>query len=301
MQQRSQYTISRPAEVSGVGFFTGSDVRIRFLPAPAHHGIRFLRADKPASLPIPARIECVVPRERRTALSFAGESVELVEHVLAALCGLGIDNCLVELDGPEPPGCDGSSRPFVEALLDADPLCLNALVPVLSIPVDEEIIDGNGAQSLRATARPHAGCEIVYHLDYGLNSPLAPQAARFELTRETFIRDIAPARTFLLEREAQALRAQGYGLRVSPRDLLVIRDDGSPLDNQFLWADECARHKVLDIVGDLALLGCDLQLNVTAHRSGHRQNAALAQRLQRHKTAITTPYADQPVRQRHAA
>ena len=119
-QLRPQRTIRRTAETTGIGFFTGADVTIRFLPAPADYGIAFQRVDLADSESIPALIEYTVPRQRRTSLEHRGVTVEMTEHVLAALAGLQIDNCLVQLNGPEPPGCDGSSIAFVDALLEAE-------------------------------------------------------------------------------------------------------------------------------------------------------------------------------------
>src|SRR5579872_6776061 len=119
MKQRSQRSIERPAVVSGIGFLSGADVTLRFLPASPGHGIAFLRTDKFCAPPIPALISYTVPRARRTAIARCGVAVEMIEHVMAALAGLQIDNCLVELNGSEPPGCDGSSRLFAERLLDA--------------------------------------------------------------------------------------------------------------------------------------------------------------------------------------
>src|SRR5262249_28091343 len=114
--QRSQRTIARAVETSGIGFLTGADVRISFGPAPADHGITFLRTDCANAVPIPALVEFTVPRQRRTAIEFGGIAVEMIEHVMAALAGLRIDNCLVSLNAPEPPGCDGSSLQFAERL-----------------------------------------------------------------------------------------------------------------------------------------------------------------------------------------
>src|SRR5262245_64877192 len=112
MTHRLQRTIARAVGVSGVGFLTGADVELRFVPTPADHGIVFLRTDRLYAPPVPARVEYTVPRQRRTAIQRCGVAVEMIEHVLAALAGLQIDNCLVELNAPEPPGCDGSSRVF---------------------------------------------------------------------------------------------------------------------------------------------------------------------------------------------
>src|SRR5262245_61922168 len=119
MSLRFQHTLARPAAVTGVGFLTGADITVRFYPAPADHGITFMRTDLTDPFDIPALVEFTAPRSRRTALEHRGISIELIEHAMAALAGLQIDNCRVELNGPEVPGCDGSSRPFVDALLDS--------------------------------------------------------------------------------------------------------------------------------------------------------------------------------------
>src|SRR5579859_2067869 len=119
MQGRRERTIRKSVEVRGVGFLTGRDVTLRFLPASTQTGIQFRRTDCPRAEPIPARIDYAVPRERRTAIERNGVSIEMIEHVMAALAGLQIDNCLVELDAPEPPGMDGSSLAFAEAILSA--------------------------------------------------------------------------------------------------------------------------------------------------------------------------------------
>ena len=126
-QLRPQRTIRRPAEATGIGFLTGADVTIRFLPAAADDGIAFQRVDLADSEPVPALIEYTVPRKRRTSIKHRGVTVEMTEHVLAALAGLQIDNCLVQLNAPEPPGCDGSSIAFVDALLEAEIVDQNAL------------------------------------------------------------------------------------------------------------------------------------------------------------------------------
>ena len=119
MQPRHQRTIARPTEFHGFGFLTGADVALRFLPDDEHAGIRFQRVDLPGTRPIPATLEHVVPRQRRTSISNGAATVELIEHVMAALAGLQIDNCLVQLDAPEAPGADGSSLRFVQTLLEA--------------------------------------------------------------------------------------------------------------------------------------------------------------------------------------
>jgi UDP-3-O-acyl-N-acetylglucosamine deacetylase len=286
MKLRSQNTIARPATVSGIGFLTGADIRLRFLPATVGHGIAFLRTDKLCAPPIPALVSYTIPSMRRTALARCGIVVEMVEHVLAALAGLNIDNCLVELDGPEPPGCDGSSLLFAETLLDAGivdqgvtrerlDLRQNVVVQgeggqtVCGGPCsDTRGIDARGTEGRGGDGRLH----ISYSLDYGPNAPIVQQQYSLVLSPDTFLSEIAFARTFLLEHEAQALSAQGYGKRTTARDLLIFGSDGV-IDNSLRAPDECARHKILDCIGDLALIGCDLAGVVSARRSGHQLNA----------------------------
>jgi len=275
---RRQRTIRSAVETGGIGFLTGADVSIRFLPAPENHGIVFRRTDCPGSEPIPARIEFTVPRQRRTAIEHRGVAVEMVEHVMAALAGLQIDNCLVELNAPEPPGADGSSLLFVNALLQTDIVAQNAPRPLLVVNHRCRITDDRAGAELIAEPLRRSALAITYHLDYGTRSPIPPQNLTVEITRESFTRELAFARTFILESDVAALRAQGYGLRTTARDLLVYGPEGV-IDNRLRAEDECVRHKILDCVGDFALLGCDIHGHFRACRSGHRLNREIVHRL----------------------
>jgi UDP-3-O-[3-hydroxymyristoyl] N-acetylglucosamine deacetylase len=279
MQGRSERTIGKSVEVRGVGFLTGRDIVLCFRPAAGGRGIQFRRTDLPGTAPIPARIECTVPRERRTAIERDGTSVEMIEHVMAALSGLRIDNCLVEVDGPEPPGMDGSSLAFTEAVLSAGAVEQTGQRRLLiSGPVS--IAAGKGRDrseiSYRPVSRPTLA--ISYHLDYGPRSPIRAQELTVEITPESFWNELAFSRTFVLHHEATQLRAAGYGARTSAKDLLVIGRDG-PIDNALRADDEFARHKILDCLGDFALLGCDIHGHFRAYRSGHHLNRELVRKL----------------------
>lgn len=278
MQPRSQRTIVHPAELSGVGFFTGADVRVRFLPANEDAGIAFLRTDVSGAEPIPALIEYTVPRFRRTAIERRGVSVELIEHVMAALAGLRIDNCLVEINAPEPPGLDGSCLAFAEALWDAGIVEQSSPRQTLIVPAEGIVRSDHGADEIVARPTATGGLTVGYQLDYGDDSFIPPQSYAVTLTPETFLREVAFARTFILESEVKYLQSQGYGLRTTARDLLIFGPRGV-IDNSLRAADECARHKVLDCIGDLALIGCDVVGEVRAFRSGHRLNAELVRHL----------------------
>ncbi len=291
MSLRFQHTLARPATVTGVGFLTGADITVRFLPAPENHGIAFLRRDRAELIAIPALVKYTAPRSRRTALEYQGVSVELIEHAMAALAGLQIDNCLVELNGPEIPGCDGSSRPFVDALLNAgiETLPERRALRTLGGPLAVEIAEPD--VSVQAQSRHQSGLCITYDLDYGPDSPIPPQSLTVEITPESFVRDIAFARTFILEAEVQAFLAQGMGQRLSFQDLLIYGPQGV-VGNELRAVDECVRHKILDCVGDLALLGCDLSGHVQFRRTGHRHNVEFVRAIQRQHTAEARCFRD---------
>lgn len=292
-----QRTLARPATVAGIGFFTNADVTATFLPAEPDSGILFVRADLPDRPEIPATIAHAVERHRRTALEKNGASVELTEHLLAALAGLEIDNCIVELDGPEPPGGDGSARHFVDALLAAEIVEQDQFAAVFGVTSRLVVELPGGAGSVRAepVAAPLAGrlhrkraagpgaptasqCVLRYELDCGPGSPIPPQSAELALTPEAFATEIAGARTFILESEIEALRSRGYGKKVTLGDLLVFGQAGV-IGNALRADNECARHKLLDCIGDFALVGGRLAGRFTATRTGHAANRELVRRM----------------------
>ncbi len=273
---RWKRTLAHSASVHGVGFFHGSDVTCRFLPAEAGTGIVFERTDLPEKPTVPARIDRVVPSERRTAIQQGAASVEMIEHVMAALAGLRIDNCLIQIDAGECPGCDGSSRPFVEALDKAGTVELGRTRQALVIEDSVSVRDGDAV--LGAGPGMPGQLTLAYHLDYGSDGPIQAQSFSVGLSPRSFRDQLAGSRTFVLESEAHALRAAGIGARTTPADLLIFGRDGV-IGNTLRFDDECARHKVLDLVGDLALLGFDLHGSVIAHRSGHQTNHALVRKL----------------------
>lgn len=273
---RPQRTLARPAEVVGVGFLTGATVRLRFLPAPPETGVVFVRSDLPGRPHLPARVENVTDTQRRTTLGRAPAQVGLVEHVLATLSGLRIDNCYVELDAPEPPGLDGSARAFTEALLTAGVVVQPARKTLWV--VDEPVIVRSGNATLAIHPSEIPELRVSYLLDYGLPSPIGWQAHTQPITPEHFVNGLADARTFILEAEVEQLRKQGLGARTTTADLLVFGAHG-PIGNELRYANEPARHKVLDIVGDLALLGDGLCGHVVAYRSGHPLNVELVRVL----------------------
>jgi UDP-3-O-acyl N-acetylglucosamine deacetylase len=273
--QRPQRTIARPAAIDGTGFITGKHVHLRFVPAPASTGVVFIRTDL-GDASIPARVDFVTGTQRRTTLGHAPLTVCLVEHVLAALSGLHIDNCYVELDAPEPPGLDGSARGFVQALQNAGAVFLPEKRDTWMTQRTVLLEAGGATLALHPLDRP--GLRVSYLLDYGPLSPIVRQAFTEDVTPETFAKKIAPCRTFLLEEEAQQLVEQGVGSKSKISDLLVFGRRG-PIDNTLRFGNEPARHKVLDILGDLSLFGHDLCGHLVAYRSGHPLNVEMAKTL----------------------
>lgn len=273
---RPQQTIRRSAHVAGFGYWSGKDVQVEFRPAAPNSGIVFVRTDLGPQARIAATVENRIEIPRRTTLAARGASVEMVEHVLAALAGLQIDNCEVSVDRPEMPGCDGSSEPFASALLAAGIVPQDW--PVRQLVVPEVTRVGDDESWVEARPANREGLSIQYRLDYGAGSVIGKQTLEMCITPETFRRELAAARTFLLHSEAEWLRSRGLGSRVTARDVLVFGEQG-PIDNQLRFQDECVRHKALDLVGDLALAGCELVGQIVAFRSGHRLNAELVRVL----------------------
>lgn len=276
LSTRQQRTLAQPAEIQGVGYLTGADVQLRFLPAPANTGIVFRRTDLPGRPLIPARVENVTGTNRRTTLGTAPQCVGLVEHVLAALAGLHIDNCFLEVNAPEPPGLDGSAGGFVQVLRQAGIQIQNAPRERWTVTTPVIVQQANATLGLH----PHAHAELraSYFLDYGRHSPICWQTHTQAITPESFVNELASCRTFLLEEEALELQKQGLGKRTATSDLLVFGPQG-PINNQLHFANEPARHKILDLVGDLALLGVDVVGHLVAYRSGHPLNNDLARAL----------------------
>ena len=275
---RQQRTLRSAVTVAGFGYWSGEDIVVEFRPAEPDSGIVFVRRDLHAANRVPARVDFRLDTPRRTTLQSGTARVDMVEHVLASLAGLQIDNCEVWVDAAEMPGFDGSSQVFITALQRAG---------VLSQPrgraqlvVTEPLLVEDATGWVKAVPVDDPVCRIRYELDYGSGNPIGRQDFEMTVTTESFVSELASARTFLLKREADWLRSQGLGTRVSLADLLVF-DDHGPMENELRFADECVRHKALDMVGDLALCGCDIVGQITAHRSGHRLNAEMAKLMLR--------------------
>ena len=235
----------------------------------------FVRDDLPVPVRIPASVENRIDAVARTNLAVAGVTVQMVEHVLSALAGLAVDCCEIHLTAEELPGLDGSAQAYVEAIDAVGVEDLGA--PVVPIVIDRVERLGDDASWVEIGPPRSAGLTIEYELDYG-HAAIGRQQLGLDVTPVSYREQLAAARTFLAVEEAERLQAAGLGLSVGHRDLLVFGPDG-PIDNALRWPDECVRHKMLDLVGDLALAGQPIHACVRACRSGHRLNAAAAARL----------------------
>jgi UDP-3-O-[3-hydroxymyristoyl] N-acetylglucosamine deacetylase len=269
---RTQQTIRRAVSVAGTGYWTGRPVTVEFVPAPAGAGVVFLRTDVAVPVRIPASVDHREEATARTNLASAGVRVQMVEHVLSALAATGVDCCLVRVDAEEMPGLDGSSRAFVEAIDAAGIEPLGA--PVEPLVVREPRRVGDDASWVEVLPPRFAGLSVEYELDYG-PGPIGRQTLALRVTPESYRSELASARTFISTDEAARLQSSGVAVGVGYGDLVVFGPDG-PVGNSLRWPDECVRHKVLDLVGDLALVGRPIHAHVRACRSGHRLNGAMA-------------------------
>lgn len=277
-----QRTIRQPVKAVGVGLHTGVRSTLRILPAEAGSGITFLRIDLPDPQPIPARIEYVCDGTLATSLERGGQRVRTVEHLLAAFAGLGIDNARVELDGPEVPIMDGSAAPFVFLLQAAGLSDQDLPRPCVEVLRPVEVRE-NGRL---ARLEPAPEFEIRFLIEFDHPCGRGAQAcATVTVEPEAFAAEIARARTFGFAREVEALRQQQLILGAS-LDNAVLLDERSVVNPEGLRRpDELVRHKILDAIGDLALIGAAWRARYIGERAGHRLNHLLLRRLLRQPDA----------------
>jgi UDP-3-O-[3-hydroxymyristoyl] N-acetylglucosamine deacetylase len=273
-----QRTLKSPVGIQGVGLHSGERARIRVMPAPAGSGIVFVRKDM-GGVEIPASHEYVVSSSLATTVSMGGASVATVEHLLAALFGLGVDNARIEVDGPEIPIVDGSAAPFVEALQTTGIVAQAAPRRVLNLSRPVAVRHGERT----VLALPSTDLRISYAIDFA-HPAIGYQAVTLRMDERVFAASIAPARTFCLLRDVNAMRDSGLALGGSLDNALVVGDDGV-LNGELRFRDEFVRHKVLDLIGDLALAGAPLRAHVIVFKGGHRMHAALVQKIAERQAA----------------
>lgn len=263
-------TLRRTVTCTGIGLHTGRPVHLALKPAPAGYGVRFLRTD--VGVEIPARVEYLARLDHATTLSRDGVSIDTVEHLLSALRGLGVDDVRVELDGPEVPVLDGSAAPFVERLVAAGLRRLD--VPRTYLKVLEPVAVSAGAKSI--VLRPADDFSVTYTIAFD-HPLLRHQSTSLRITPALYAEAIAPARTFGFLSEVERLRRAGLARGGSLDNAVVFGADSVLTPLRF--EDECVRHKILDAIGDLALLGHPLLGHLEVVKGGHALHAALARRL----------------------
>lgn len=271
-----QRTIKDTVTVEGIGLQTGKKVKLTLKSSPANSGINFIRIDLP-NRPI-LNIRSMAAGDtrrpkRRTTLGKGHAQVETTEHLLAALSGLAIDNIVIELDSIELPGLDGSAKVFVEALKKSGIVEQDA--PRNYLKIEKQVWCADRDSILAAL--PDDSFKISYAMSYK-DPALGNQFFSMAINESNFESQIAPARTFCLKKEAMALRMMGLGKGANYNNTLIIGHNG-PMKNKFRFSDEPVRHKALDLMGDLYLLGMPLKGHVIAVKSGHRLNMELVRKL----------------------
>jgi len=276
-----QRTLQRIVETLGVGLHSGKLVSLRLLPAPANTGIVFVRTDL-ENREVPARVEWVVQQELAMALKRDGAHVLTVEHLLAALYATGVDNVRVEIDGPEIPVFDGSSRMFLHLIDEAGVKNLAAFQSTLVVRRSVRVASPDGKRF--AAIEPSDAFEVDYSIEFD-HALVGRQRVALDVTEETFRNELSTARTFCFLKDVEAMRARGLALGGSLESAVVIGENGFVSSPRM--SDEFVRHKALDAVGDLALLGFRLRGRVVAQCAGHALHAELVRALLRDHDAWT--------------
>jgi UDP-3-O-[3-hydroxymyristoyl] N-acetylglucosamine deacetylase / 3-hydroxyacyl-[acyl-carrier-protein] dehydratase len=273
---RQQQTIKSPVTLSGAGLHTGEKVSVTLCPAPENAGIVFKRIDlaPPSVLLVSMPVVLQSPNQPRcTTIGHGPGAVHTIEHLMSALAGLGITNLEIQVSGREIPGMDGSAKAFAEAILKNGIVPQN--VPAEPFTLQEPVVLEHQGASIAAF--PANELKISYILDYP-HPKLRSQFLECVITPETFIRDIAPARTFCLASEVDELRRNNMGLGADYTNTLVVADNG-PVKNTLRFDNEYVRHKILDCVGDLYLLGFPVNAHIYAVKSGHYLNRLLVEKI----------------------
>ncbi len=263
-------------ECHGVGLHSGAPVNLRILPAPAGTGVVFRRTDLDG-FEIEAIGRNVARVSYATSLQKKGVLISTTEHLLSAFIGLGLDNAIVELDNLELPILDGSAKPFVDMVLAAGLRQQRRKRTYLRILREVEVRDGNKF----IAAYPASGYAVVYNINFP--QPIGAQSFEIDLSRDLYHKELAAARTFGFLREEQAMRNMGLIRGASEENVIVVQDDGVK-NGPLRYSDEFVRHKVRDLIGDLALLGKQIIGRIVADRAGHAMHTALVSRLLRDRT-----------------
>ena len=268
----AQRTLRRHISCVGIGLHSGNKVNLTLKPAPADFGIRFRRTDL-GNLEVPATVHNRAGIQLATGLARNEVSVETVEHLLAALVSLGVDNVIIELNSPEVPIMDGSAAPFVYLIQEAGVRKLQAHRKYLKIVRPVMISRGDK----RIALYPSEHFKVTYSISYD-HPLLRHQSRTLRITEESFIEELAPARTFTFLKDVEMLRQNGLALGGSLDNAIVLGETGV-LNNALRFEDEFVRHKILDAVGDLALVGYPVIGHLFAHRAGHALHTEFAAKI----------------------
>ncbi len=292
MSSPRRQTILQSATLSGVGLHLGEACELTFRPAEPGRGIVFRRTDRDGAPEVPASIDVAVEAERRTQLGVGDEALHTVEHVLAAVAGLGVDDVVIEMNAAEPPILDGSAAPFVAALRGAGLVEHGAAADLLELSEPVRVIDGESVYE----AFPSDRLELEVAIEFP-HPLIGRQRARYVVTPTTFERELARARTFGFMREVDTLREKGL-IRGASLDNTVVLDERSVLSDPLRWPDEFVRHKALDCVGDLALAGRRVRARIVAYKPSHRGTVTLVRELVRRAVPNTfaSPTSPAPIR-----
>ena len=269
----SRHTIAQPASVEGVGLHLGKRCRLTFKPAKAGDGVQLRRIDLVDARAIRATVDQVSETERRTQLGHGDNTVHTVEHVLAAIAAMGIDDITIEMDGPEPPILDGSAAPFYDALANAGLAALEGQPEILTLSEPVRIIDGESVYE----AFPAPALELDVTIEFA-HPLIGRQSTRICVSRESFESELSAARTFGFVREVEWLRSRGLIQGASVENAIVL-DDAGILSGPLRWADEFVRHKTMDCIGDLALTGARVHARIVAIKPSHRGTVTLVREL----------------------
>ncbi|HEU4929954.1 MAG TPA: bifunctional UDP-3-O-[3-hydroxymyristoyl] N-acetylglucosamine deacetylase/3-hydroxyacyl-ACP dehydratase [Candidatus Krumholzibacteria bacterium] len=275
---RQQRTIAKEFVIEGLGLHTGNTVKMRVKPAPAGTGIKFLRVDLNPVVEIPAVVTSIPPdgtSYRNTTVSTGTAEIHTVEHLLATCYGLGIDNLIIEIDANEPPEpASGTYAAYVRAFEDAG--TVNQGAPADVFTIDRAVtLKENGVE---INAVPADDFRVSFTIQYD-NPQIGTQYASFTVSPEVFEKEIAPARTFVMLDDVDKLRKQGLIKGGNLGNAIVFTPDGVMNEESLRFPDECVRHKILDLIGDLSLLGAPIRGHVHAVRSGHAANVRFVRKL----------------------
>jgi UDP-3-O-[3-hydroxymyristoyl] N-acetylglucosamine deacetylase len=271
----AQRTLRRQISCVGIGLHSGNKVNLTLKPAPADSGIRFRRTDVggPGGHEVPATVQHLAGIQLATGLSRNEVSVETVEHLLAALTSCGVDNVLVELNSPEVPIMDGSAAPFIYLIQEAGLKTLPARRKYLKIVRPIAISRGDK----RIALYPSDHFKVTYSISYD-HPMLRHQSRTLRITEDTFVEELAPARTFTFLKDVEMMRQNGLALGGSLENAIVLGETGI-LNNALRFEDEFVRHKILDAIGDLALVGYPVIGHLVAHRAGHALHTEFAAKI----------------------